>query len=179
MKITFIFVLALTISGCANTAKYQPSDWYSGGYKDIQISDSEFKIYYSGNNSDLLTIQTYWLYRATNLTLEKGFDGFEILNVRPDPQSSLSTHYRVACPDLELFCFRSSSTPWIEAYATVRLIRGNIKPTPYRVFDARALKEKLAPIVDGKNCGDPGIALATSKVCPHDKGYLIMGQKNA
>lgn len=173
MKVGILIALGLLVGGCANTARYQPSDGYYGGYTDQKISDSSFKINFSGNNTDLLTIQTYWLYRASELTLEKGFDGFEILDPAPTDKPAGNTSYRVRCPDLNLVCSQHHRTPWMDAFATIRLIKGTIKAVPFRVFDARALKISLDPIVKGKSCGDPGLMLGTAKVCPHDKGYLV------
>ena len=178
MKIVILIASSLLITGCANTVKYQPLSWYSvsGGYTEQEISQSLFKIKFSGNNTDLLTVQTYWLYRAANLTLEKGFDGFEIL----DPSSAddptkkfLSSHYRVRCPDLNLICSKGTRTPWIDALATIRVINAPIDTIPYKLFNARTLKEQLEPIVNGKDCGDPGLVFGTAKVCPHDKSYLV------
>ena len=176
MKNTRLFALVLFLCGCANTAKYQASDWYSGGYKDEQISESEYKVYFNGDNTDLLTIQTFWLYRASELTIEKGFNGFEILAPLPDEKPAYSTYFRVPCLDLNLVCSHHERTPWMDAYATIRLIKGTVKPIPYRLFNAHDLKRSLDPLVKGKNCGDSGLMFATSKVCPHDKKYLIPKQ---
>jgi len=173
MKIVMLVASALLMVGC-NVAKYQPYNWYSGGYADQEISESSFRIDFHGNQTDLLTIQTYWLLRASELTLERGFDGFEIVDPAPTdraPSSTgwLRTSYRVRCPDLNLVCTQHSRTPGMEAFATIRLIREPVNTIPLKVFDAHVLKASLDPIVKGKNCG----GLGTSKVCPHDKSYLF------
>lgn len=173
MKKLLFLISMLVISGCANIAAYQPSSLYNGGYTEEKISDAVYEVRFTGNNTDPLTIQTYWLYRASELTLEKGFDGFEILNPSPNEiPSSFSGNLRIKCPDLNLVCLVAMRDPWEEAHAVIHLLKGAIKPVPFRVFDARTLNARMTPIVKGKNCGDPGLMFATSKVCPHDNSYI-------
>lgn len=174
MRTLITLTLAVAIAGCANTAKYQPSHPYSGGYTEQKLSDSVYQVRFTGNNTDQLTIQTYWLYRAAELTIEKGFDSFEIISPSPtEVPTRYSDSIRIKCPDLNLMCLVDRRTPWEEARAEIRMFKGLVKTVPYRVFDARTLKARMTPVVKGKNCGDPGLMIATSKVCPHDRSYIV------
>jgi hypothetical protein len=174
VRAAFLSALALLISGCANIATYQPYSMYNGGYTDEQLSEAVYKVSFSGSLTNQLTVQTYWLYRAAELTLEKGFDGFEILDASPTERpTALSGNYRVRCEDLNLMCLANGHNSLEQASAVIHLLKAPVKPVPYKVFDAKVLKERMTPIVKGKNCGESGLMFATSQVCPHDKSYLV------
>lgn len=76
------------------------------------------------------------------------------------------------CPDLNLMCLADRRNPWEEARAEIRMLKGKVRPVPYKVFDAKELKARMTPIVKSKNCGEAGLMLATSKVCPHERSYI-------
>lgn len=92
-----VFVLAL--AGCVSATPYQPDiagQRVSGGYSETQIGDNRYRVTFAGN---CLTsrdrVEGYLMYRAAELTLEKGFDWFLIVDrlterdartyVHPDP----------------------------------------------------------------------------------------------
>lgn len=120
MRILITLARAAAVIGCANIARYHPSNAYSGGYTDEKISFSVYKVRFTGNNTDQLTIQTYWLYRAAEFSLEKGFDGFEIISPSPtEVPTWYSDQVRVKCPDLNLMCLADRRYPWEEALAEI------------------------------------------------------------
>ncbi|WP_232843078.1 CC0125/CC1285 family lipoprotein [Allopontixanthobacter confluentis] len=92
--------LSLAVSGCAHhSTPYQPissANRVAGGYSDIQISEDRYRVSFAGNRlTSREQVETYLLFRAAELTLEKGMDWFAIEDrvvereverqVRPDP----------------------------------------------------------------------------------------------
>ncbi len=82
MRIPALLLLVLllpAIAGCASPTPYAPlSDRY--GYKDSIIESHRYRVSFSGNSStDRETVETYLLYRAAELTLEKGADYFVVV----------------------------------------------------------------------------------------------------
>jgi hypothetical protein len=75
-------LVASILTGCVATP-YQPSGM-TGGFLTEQVGGSVYRVAFGGNGlTSRETAQTYWLYRCAELTLEKGFDGFEILTPVP------------------------------------------------------------------------------------------------
>jgi hypothetical protein len=173
----FLLCFFLILSGCAsNFPGYQEKNWYHDGYSDEEISPTIYKVSSVGRHTNFLTIQTFWLLRASDLTLEKGYDGFEILTPPLNPEIDTSWDFRVACPDLQIVCTEGIHAPnWQRALGNIHLIKGDIKFVPLRVFDAHVIKSTLDKIKDN-NCGPSALAnlntTRTMVLCPHDKGYL-------
>lgn len=73
---------AALVSACATQTPYSPRTATSNyGYSDAQIESNRFRISFSGNSlTDQETVETYLLYRAAELTLESGYDWFEIVD---------------------------------------------------------------------------------------------------
>lgn len=147
----------------------------TGGYSDKHVDEDVYRVTYSGNGpASRESIQTYWLYRATELTLEKGFDGFEIISplqlgsLNLDPQRQKVALIYIPMPD-------DSRKPFFEA--DIRLLKGPVKAAPPKTFDARMLQAALEPYVKAEKKCDSG------NVCPHIKRYLqpiptLQQQKN-
>ena len=73
----------LTASGlaaCATATPYQPNvrgQSVSGGYTDQRITENRFKVNFNGNSlTSRDTVERYLLFRAAELTLDQGYDGF-------------------------------------------------------------------------------------------------------
>jgi hypothetical protein len=75
--------------GCATPTAYQPSrDGY--GYADQQIEADRYVVSFSGNAvTPRRVVETYLLYRAAEVTLASGHDGFIIT----DRETDASTRY--------------------------------------------------------------------------------------
>ena len=71
---------AAGLSACATATPYQPNvrgNAASGGYSDYRIADNRFKVSFSGNSlTSRDTVERYLLFRAAELTLAQGYDGF-------------------------------------------------------------------------------------------------------
>lgn len=180
LMFAMVFCVLPTMYGCAsNFEGYQEQNWYHDGYSDEQLSPTIYKVRSSGRRTDFLTVQTFWLLRAANLTLEKGYDGFEILPPQVDASGNdflKVPSYRVACPDLNIVCTQATLAPGSQdEVGNIRLIKGDIDFVPLKVFDAHVLKMAIDKIKDN-NCGPSALeslqSTRTMKLCPHDKSYL-------
>ncbi|HWD28152.1 MAG TPA: hypothetical protein VG387_13360 [Rhizomicrobium sp.] len=67
---------ALALGACVTP--YAP-EGITGGYSETQVDDTTWQVTFAGNgNTTPETVQTFWLYRCAELTLDKGYDGFEV-----------------------------------------------------------------------------------------------------
>jgi hypothetical protein len=148
---------AFVLVGCATG--YQQRD-ITGGYEEHEVSSGVWRILYSGNGYvSYETVQTYWLYRAAEITLQKGYDGFEIIN-----SSHLASAESAIVPVLQRNDPEMMHKPWF--IGEIRMLHKPFTARPPKVFDATTLKAKLAPLVNAKQlCG--------GNVCPHLHSYLM------
>ena len=76
-KILLTFVVSLFLTGCLAT-EYQPSG-FSGGYTDQMTGPNTATVSFSGNGfTNATTAKKFVMKRASELTLQKGFDHFLI-----------------------------------------------------------------------------------------------------
>lgn len=68
------------MTACATATPYQPNvrgQSVSGGYADQRITENRFKVNFNGNSlTNRDTVERYLLFRAAELTLAQGYDGF-------------------------------------------------------------------------------------------------------
>ena len=73
---------AALLASCMTPTPYQPDiagQKISGGYSEARIADNRYQVNFSGNTlTSRDRVEGYLLYRAAELTLEKGYDWFEI-----------------------------------------------------------------------------------------------------
>ncbi len=175
-KIFIACALAIFLSGCATP--YQPTGM-TGGFRELQLKEDIWRIGFSGNGyTTHETAQTYWLYRCSELALEKGFDGFELLSniqlVLPfSPEQFFGTQEgfkptKNAAPVYVPIYTDQSRFPRIEA--DIRFLKKPFEPAPPKVFDAHELKSTLDPIMQTEKCSAGG---TSGNVCPHLHEYLF------
>jgi hypothetical protein len=72
--------LLVLLAGCAVPTPYQPvHDGF--GYTEQQLESDRYRVAFSGNSfTPRDVVQNYLLYRAAELTLEKGHDYFTVVN---------------------------------------------------------------------------------------------------
>jgi hypothetical protein len=115
MKRFLIIAVAVIVCGCANTARYQASNWYYGGYADKQVDTNSYQITYSGDNTDIVTAQIFWLYRASELAVEKGLSNLEIVDAYPsnyNPPKFSDASYKVRCSVVNVECFSGTRSSY-------------------------------------------------------------------
>lgn len=75
-----LLLLLLTMGACATPTPYAPvTEKY--GYKDSGIEQNRYRVTFSGNSiTDRETVENYLLYRAAELTREKGGTYFTVVD---------------------------------------------------------------------------------------------------
>ena len=72
------------LSGCATPTAYQPATGYgrsANGYSDQQVDRDRFQVSFSGNSlTSRDTVERYLLYRSAQLTVERGYDHFILVD---------------------------------------------------------------------------------------------------
>ncbi len=142
----------------------------TGGYEQERVADDEWIVGFLGNGfTTRETVQTMWLYRCAELTLEKGYAGFEIETDMHFTFHFLSKPTRVAQTSIVNDAIGQAMGNAVAAQAprlngTIKLLRAPVTPVPGRVFDAAVLRATLEPLVRGKMCN--------GNVCPHPHDYL-------
>ena len=146
-----VFAVQLALAGCATG---YGADDITGGYSEAQISPGVWTLRYAGNGyTTRETVQTFWLYRAAELTLEQGYDGFEIVS-----------NMRLSALGGGLSDVQYVEKPYL--VGEIRMLKKPFTPRPPTILDAHALKARLEPLVKGKLCDD-------HNVCPHVHDYLM------
>jgi hypothetical protein len=78
LRALMIIAAAVVLAACATG--YQ-SQSLTGGFTTAELRPDVVRVRYAGNGfTSKETAQTFWLYRSAEVTLEKGYDGFEILS---------------------------------------------------------------------------------------------------
>ena len=76
-------VMAAGLSACSTATPYQPDrpgQSVSGGYSEIKLAPDRYRVTFEGNRlTSRETVEGYLLYRAAELTLVDGYDGFSII----------------------------------------------------------------------------------------------------
>src|SRR5206468_4303579 len=92
------------------------------------------------------TMQTYWLRRCAELTLEKGFDVFE---ARPrEALAGLTGYQQVAAKFIYIPTYSPSSTPPMQGFAgEITLRKRHFAPHPPASFDAKVLNAALDKVL--------------------------------
>ncbi|MDX2235366.1 MAG: hypothetical protein NW200_12785 [Hyphomonadaceae bacterium] len=88
----FVILCAAVLAACATATPYQPAADQTGryGYTERQIEANRFAIGFNGNAlTERDTVESYLLFRAAELTLEKGFDYFVVAQRATDGASRL------------------------------------------------------------------------------------------
>lgn len=77
-----VLCCAALVASCMTATPYQPDiagQKISGGYSETRIAENRYQVNFAGNSlTSRDRVEGYLLYRAAELTLEKGYDWFEI-----------------------------------------------------------------------------------------------------
>ncbi len=88
-KLTFVAGIAV-LTACATATPYQPSTSADArnGFSEMQIENDRVRISFDGNSlTKRDTVETYLLYRAAELTKQKGYDYFTLTNRATDEKT--------------------------------------------------------------------------------------------
>jgi hypothetical protein len=149
MKMALLgLLLAAALAGCQAT-RYQPAA-DTGGFAELELMDGIWRIRFMGNAyTTRETARSYWLYRAAELTISKGYDGFEVL-----PQIGPA---------------RSQGGALV-VEGEIRMLKTPFEFVPPRTFNAKSLKAALDPHVNGTKCDT---RTTSGNICPHAHDYLL------
>ena len=146
------------LAGCGGgPTPYQPaSDRY--GYSEQQIEDNRYRVTFAGNDlTPADTVQNYLLYRAAEITLDRDYDYFTMV----DRNLDRSTTYWGSGPTTYLGTgfgrgsggfvgFGTSTARPIDsytAYADVVMFRGEKPVDDVNAYDAREVLRRLDPTI--------------------------------
>ena len=83
--------LAAGLAACATPTPYQPNipgQAASGGFSEMRLEQNRFRVNFQGNTlTSRETVEGYLLFRAAELTVQNGFDGFSIVARATDRQT--------------------------------------------------------------------------------------------
>jgi hypothetical protein len=143
MKMALLpMLLVAVLAGCQATP-YQPAA-ARDGFGEVEFEANIWRIRFMHNAfTTRETAQSYWLYRASELAISKGYDGFEVL--------ALGGRARAAGDGLS-----SSSSFVIEG--DIRMLKQPFESIPPKTYNAAALKAVLDPYVAGAK-REPTVAM--------------------
>lgn len=161
--------MAIVIAGlgaCAAIPEYQAADSYGYGYSERQLSDDQYRIHFRSRGDDTAQAMDYAMLRASELTLEKGFDWFDVAS-----RETLLDHESIAAPhpvmysasaECELVACRESRRPLamyqntvllgderreVEVIMEIRMGNG-LRPDSVAAYDAREVNAYLKEAAD-------------------------------
>ena len=152
---------ALGLGACATPTPYQPAlDGH--GYAEQAIEDDRYRVTFSGNSqTPRETVENYLLYRAAEVTLQRGYDHFVIVDRETERTTTyVSTttgfgghhgfhpFYRGYSSGFSRFATTTSRLrDRYAAFANI-VMRGGEKPSDDPdAYDAREVLERLAPTI--------------------------------
>lgn len=168
MKRLLVVLSMAALAACATATPYQSAGAQGGqgyGYNERQIENNRFSISFSGNAlTERDTVESYLLFRAAELTLEKGYDYFIVVQRATDGASRMVPfgpnparygfypHYSWYAPR---WGWRPFYDPFwddttyrevtrYEATAEIVLYNGQKPAADPQAFDARQVRDNLA-----------------------------------
>lgn len=73
--------VALALGACATATPYQPLRGSAGGFAEQKLEANRYRVTFVGNDySSQQQVEKYLLFRAAELTVANGFDGFAIVD---------------------------------------------------------------------------------------------------
>jgi hypothetical protein len=163
-RLVIAAAFGLLLAGCATQTPYQASSTPNSsgyGFSEQAIESNRVRITFSGNTlTERETVETYLLYRAAEVTLQRGFDYFTVVNRDTESRSRLQADgpayggYPGFFPyDYRYFSPRFGWSPWYdpfwdqpttyrevtryEATAEITMARGRKPANAANAYDAR------------------------------------------
>lgn len=165
-RLVLILAGVSLLAACATSTPYQPAGETRWGFQESQIETGRFRVSFNGNSlTDRETVETYFLFRAAELTVEQGFDHFIVVQRATDVDSRIirSGPDRFYRPGFGLYFnyfhprwgWRGAGDPFwndtnyreitrYEASAEIMFGHGT-KPDAANAFDARDVIANLGP----------------------------------
>jgi hypothetical protein len=71
----------MLLAACAAQPSYRAADESGYGYSESQLTQDQFRIHFRGRGDNTARAIDYAMFRASELTLEKGFDWFDVASL--------------------------------------------------------------------------------------------------
>ena len=157
--LSILFLSSFILYGCATT--YGPHG-LTGGYKEREIAHNQYIVSFFGNgHTSGQQVWNFWIYRCAELTLEKGFEFFEL---EPSdehaflqtPSGENLTVFTMLGEDELALNSKPEALPVYYTYSTVTTYSSKAIVTMYEspvpeeagfLLDAGVIKELLSPYV--------------------------------
>lgn len=129
----------------AETTLYQSSSASQPyGYAETSLDVNRARVSFAGNGeTSRETVETYLLYRAAELTLQRGFDYFTVVDHSVDTSSQYAAAGPPVPPILPARRYREISS--YTAVSDIIMHRGAHPSGNANAFDARTVYANLAP----------------------------------
>jgi hypothetical protein len=124
MRKMLVLVAVLMLGACATG--YQAKGM-TGGYSDAQIDENTYRVSFQGNGySSKEDVENMMLYRAAEITDQKGYDWFEVTERDADEAYAKNQRYRL------------TST------AIIKMYKGKKPENSLRSYDAKSVLKYLS-----------------------------------
>ncbi len=93
-KILLAVLASAFLAACSSSTAYQPAEKRGAyGYTETELGKDRYRITFTGNSvTDKETVNDYAMLRAAELTLQQGYDWFQLVNRDSEAKSRNSTH---------------------------------------------------------------------------------------
>lgn len=156
-----LLVAAVLLAACGTPTPYQPvTDGH--GYAEQPLETDRYRVTFSGNSLTAReTVENYLLYRAAEVTLERGFDYFVVAEEDLERNTRYRTTFSGVGAPYGFYGSRfrgpffggglstATSRPInsYEAYANILLRRGEKPADDPEAYDARDVLARLDPTI--------------------------------
>jgi len=154
-------LIAIGLAACGTPTPYAPAPQNGGfGHAVQKLEDARFRVTFAGNAlTDRHTVENYLLYRAAELTLERGGDYFVVVTRAIEADTDYRTSHDSPPYVGPYRSWRSGfSDPYrghgtaraitrYDAHAEIIVRSGRKPPDAPAAFDARAMIRNLGPAI--------------------------------
>ncbi|MEM8987314.1 MAG: hypothetical protein AAGC95_11385 [Pseudomonadota bacterium] len=165
VKLTTASIVLAGLSACATQTPYGPAAGSGYGYTEQRIENNRYRITFRGNSlTDQAEVENSLLFRAAELTVQRGFDYFIVTEQSTDSRSTF-TSSGVGSPfyagyGYYRYPYYAYGWPWgfrddvttrerkrYEAIAYIIMAKGDKPEDNPNAFDARDVMNNLRPLV--------------------------------
>ena len=145
----YLIALMAILGGCAT--EYQKADVFSYGFNDTQLAENVFEVSFQGGEfDDAQRVRDFAMLRASEVTLERGFNYFKILG--EDDQTEYSHYttgghttnrYNAATNTTQAYTTRVRTHNSTEFGSTKRIMCYTEEPEGVFVYDAEFVANSI------------------------------------
>ncbi|KXI28204.1 hypothetical protein AX660_17655 [Paraglaciecola hydrolytica] len=79
IQVMVLLSAVVLLGACASAPAYKQATSKGGnGYTDIKVADDRYRVQYQSNSKDVLDVTNMALYRAAEITQQRGYDWFVV-----------------------------------------------------------------------------------------------------